>query len=881
MRQILRLPLLLFVLATAAAAPPPTPEDFSIAGSRKIYERMRDDTLRFWTRPETDGENGRFRLWFDADGRPAAPEYDDYLLIPHLRMLFVQAAAIPLAGDDAERARLRGRYDLGFALLASFRDPATGLFAQALRPDGGRAPKPRMIDQAYAVMVFAELAARLSDHRALEQAQQTFAALDRYFHDDRHGGYFSELAGGDRATKNVGANQHAMYALARLLRVHPDRQCRLRLRELFDRLTDAAIAHPGGHLYQTVEGDWSRGRPLDAPAERQVMYGHNAEMVTYLAEAARVLGVAPDALLPVLRRIAAPILRDAVGRSGALAIFGPFAGPAAEPAEASYWCQLEFLNMLLTMYDFTGEAAYLDAYRRVAAFTFQRCRNPDNGVWYARTPLPAGRPKYQGGGDWKSGMHALQAYFFTRPIFLRQSGDAWRPPRRHRFRMPRRTIQISLGFPYNHRRSAESLVSEVVANGYDTILLIVKETEIRPAGLVEAAKKAGLQVYGSFFGASTFMPDALFPPESKQWRMEFTGPKSSNRYFSYVHDGYRQWYKRYLKELYDRHPFDGFVFYESYYGARAGRLAFGREPVFGDVSPGFARCFRQATGHARFPNFTDPASPDYYRNDPGLYRDFVEYRVQSVVDFHREIWDGEGGLRQLHPEVAFATWTIALAGDGALAEMREFQSQDGARLATELQPDCHFFQSHWPDWLPEKQPPSYVKDYAPYVRSVRDAAPAAVLAAQGDYASTQPYRRSPAWVAEFDRLAAETGFSFTTFYEFSVRYEVYFEAPKAVGGELGTDGRGVVVFDQRIAPESANALIGREATTARRITEAAVDGNLLNFRLSAPPEPGAKLTVRLDGLTGDPAVRVKMPGKGAGEANAVPAGRTITLTATP
>lgn len=83
--------------------------------------------------------------------------------------------------------------------------------------------------------------------------------------------------------------------------------------------------------------------------------------------------------------------------------------------------------------------------------------------------------------------------------------------------------------------------------------------------------------------------------------------------------------------------------------------------TFSDVSPAFQKAFQQGTRRTDFPDFNAPGSPRYYETDWVLFQDFVEFRIRSIVDFQREVLDGDDGFRALFPNAMFATWTIALA----------------------------------------------------------------------------------------------------------------------------------------------------------------------------------------------------------------------------
>lgn len=861
-------------------------EDFSISSARRIFEGTLNDTLRFWTAPEVIDPSGGYHTWFDADGKKIAPNPSNpnaseagKPLLVQLRVLYAHAVAIPRTEDAAERSRLRRQYEHGFAFLERYREPKTGLFVTSLneqnRPHDASV---RAVTQIYMIYIMSEIASEICDHRAVELAQDTFQKFDRIFHDRQFGGYFEYPAGRspNRSVvpgwKSVGSNMHCALGFAKMLKVHPSGSVRQRLAELFRILTSDRILHPSGNGYMSMNARWEPVNTDQVPDDKKVLYGHNAELVWYLLEAGKVLRVPAQAMIPWMKKVADGVIRNGMTEDGVAAIFGPYEGKSKDCTSVRWWTQIELMNMLLKLYEVTGEQKYYDLFATVSRCSYRYLPSP-SGVWYGAVDLDSGKKYYQGGWSWKAGLHIIRSMRLMNDV-LDQCKEAWQPPRKFQTKFPKRAIQVSLGFPYNHKRSAESLVSELKVNGYDSVYLIIKSKELQPEGIVEAARKAGMQVWGSFFGPGTFMPDSLFGKESVNWRMQFT-VKRQKRYFSYVHPEYRAWWKRFLGDLYSKHPFHGFVFYESYYGTRAGIMAAGKEPWFGDISPGFVRHFQQTTGHDRFPNFTDPASEDYYLTNRVLYQDYVDYRVKSVVDFHREIWDGEGGLRRNHPEVVFGTWTIALAGDeAAMKEMREYEAQDGIRMVAELQPDFHFLQSHWPDWRPKDQTPKYLNGYLPYIRSIREVYPNLTMAVQGDFASTVDYRRSPEWVAAFEKQARQTGFQFQTFYEFSVRHQVYFSAPRVAGGEWLADGSAKVIFDQVISEASAQHLLGKELGGGRKITSVKTDGNWLLLQIDGSGR--APVQIPLAGISDDPEIRVSMPG-GKGKANPIPAGTTISL----
>jgi hypothetical protein len=249
--------------------------------------------------------------------------------------------------------------------------------------------------------------------------------------------------------------------------------------------------------------------------------------------------------------------------------------------------------------------------------------------------------------------------------------------------------------------------------------------------------------------------------------------------------------------------------------------------------------------------------------------------------FQREVLDGEGGLRRAFPQLLFASWTISIRNEGGLEALREIEAQDPARVVVELRPDMHYFQSHAPDWSNESLGPDYVEGYAPYVEAVRTVAPGLPLAVQGDVGSTLPWRRDPAWMRGFEEACHRLGAGSTTYYEFALRWEVYFQSPRVAWATVDAQGRAEIVFDKRIAAGGRAQLEGRSLGGGRALRDVTVDGNLLRFRVEGDLSTGEAIQVPLGGIADDPAVRYPLVGRPEAEAqgpvNTIPEGTAATL----
>lgn len=448
-----------------------------------------------------------------------------------------------------------------------------------------------------------------------------------------------------------------------------------------------------------------------------------------------------------------------------------------------------------------------------------------------------------------------------------------------------RTVQIDTAFPYYHNRSNESIASELRVNGFDGVYYYTgTDTGLRPGLVGEMQRQklgVGLMTLPSLVYWSEAQLAERLPAGWRDWLIEFTGSGMDiYRFIGFVYPEYNAWYKNYLNGMLLRHRFDAFTFAEIMYPIYDGPEK--NPPFYGDVSPGFQAAFKRATGSETFPNFTDPADPDYFRTNTGLYRQLVEYRVRTIDDFYDDIINGPGGAREAAPGILFATWTLGINIPDGVAKLREWEGNDIVTMIRRVKPDLHFIQTHAPDWANPALPGDYPLAYQPFFDAVRTANPDVKIGMQADLGSLGPSRRDPAWQKQFYDACRKAGVDTTTYYEFGLRWEIYSQPPRLC--EIRRDGDTLLlVFDQRLNAESAILMKGRELRgkdRSYRIAECRWDGNLLRLKPDALPAAGEELTVPVGGVADDPAVRFPasnlepMP---RGPVNTIPSGTETTL----
>ena len=438
-------------------------------------------------------------------------------------------------------------------------------------------------------------------------------------------------------------------------------------------------------------------------------------------------------------------------------------------------------------------------------------------------------------------------------------------------------------FGYYHNRSAESIAWELEVNNYNAAYCFAVTPAACSHELTEALHahniSAVLITFPSWIYLSDEDMDRYLPEEWRSWLMEFTNPEAKKwKFISYVYPEYNEWYAGYLANLVKEYGYDGVTMLEMMYPVYDGLKH--NPPEFGDISEGFRQAFERKTGYAVLPDFTNPDSPDYYKNNPVLMDEFLKFRTESITNFYGYIMDR---VREVNPGVIIISWALGVSEPDGEDKISFYNGSDTYSLFERVQPDIHIIQTHWPDWTNPQLPPDYVKRYQPFIDAARAACPGVKVGVQSDYGSLPQMRRNLEWVKAHRSACDEVLDNFLV-YEFSLRDEVYSEAPVLKTAYI--DGSGAVltlVFDQRIAADSGDLMTGRIIKGAADYTvlSGVVDGNLLKLTLTALPSSGESLTVPVGGIADDPSVRLPLSQhepKPNGRVNRIPADQNTTLT---
>lgn len=385
-------------------------------------------------------------------------------------------------------------------------------------------------------------------------------------------------------------------------------------------------------------------------------------------------------------------------------------------------------------------------------------------------------------------------------------------------------IQVDRGFGYYQDRSVESIAAEIKVNGYKHVHYVVTtDSAIKPE-LIRAFHKEGLPVWYMTFGHVAYST-ADFPKGWESWRMKLRVPDSSGYTFVCMNDpGYIAYKRSQVDSAIAKYPFDGVELVEAFWPQVPGPVSETYACLCEDCRAAFLKMF---PGEKAIPEFTDTASPLYYKKQPDLYRKWVDFRVRSIGRFVNE---SIKGIRQTRPNLPVMAWSLAQSDPNSVEMLREAQGNDAGPIAEICRPDAWCFQTNWTDWSKPDLNPNYVLTYKPFFQRLRRHRPDLPVTVQLDIGSNQGARQTKDWIWTADRHVRSMGGVGTLGYEYFIGRSVYDDPPKLV--EVRPRPGGVsLVFQKRIdtgrAADPANYTVKDASGDSLVITGAKMDGNMV------------------------------------------------------
>ena len=412
-----------------------------------------------------------------------------------------------------------------------------------------------------------------------------------------------------------------------------------------------------------------------------------------------------------------------------------------------------------------------------------------------------------------------------------------------------RGVVVDPTYAYYKGRSAESIVEEIKANGYDEIHLACADGSAIDGELVSAFADAGVKVWMLATVNSARSTDNL-PEGWEQWRMKLRRPETSGD-FIYLcpnNPAYREWKRQNLVTALAKHPFHGVDLSGSFFPGRLGPESEDYGCLCGSCAAGFKRMYPDVAGP---PDFDDPQSGCYWTTDKMLYEKWVGFRVSSIVNFLDDLVNGEDGVREKCPRVKVATWSLGIDSPEPLGKLREWKALDAAAIVKRVRPDVHVVQTDRSDWTKPSLPGSYPVKYKPVAEPIREASPLTPLVLQTDIGSEDNARKTRAWMQDVEKSANDAGFTRVVYHEYSLGEYIYSEAP-AVAAAIWMEGVIKLVFNKRVDSVSASN-IGNYVLTSGHLDYAKVDGNVVRLSVSGASLP---VEVVVSGVSDDEASRL-------------------------
>lgn len=399
-------------------------------------------------------------------------------------------------------------------------------------------------------------------------------------------------------------------------------------------------------------------------------------------------------------------------------------------------------------------------------------------------------------------------------------------------------IQFDPAFPYYKNRSIKSIADEISLTGCKSVhYTVVNENEVN-ADIISAFHEKGIAVWLLVFGNGTYSTQN-FPSNWKEWQMELVKPSpiESFTFLSLHNKEYVQWKKKNLARIVSTYEFDGIGIIESFFPEWNG-LSTG---TYGDIGPNAIKAFKEKY-NLDIPNFSNPDAPNYYTKNDDKYTKWVQFRVDAVNDFLNEIFNGKGGVREARTDIIVATWSLGVDDPDAISKLIEYHGIDAAKMISAVNPDVHFFQTHWVDWIKSEVnlAPNYVKSYFPLFNQVRNLSSNIPIGVQADFGSLEPSFKSINWQKEYNLAVKRHGYTLWTGYEYHVGYDMYIKKPEPQKVERISKNTIIISFNKRINENTAKKIsnykfLANDKELTIKDFDITVDGNMIIIKSNSFP----------------------------------------------
>jgi mannobiose 2-epimerase len=378
----------------------------------KLEKNLTENIAPFWLSKSIDRQHGGYVINFDIHGQPNGNSS---------KMIVSQARTVWLFSRMARAGYKRSEFleaaEHGFRFLGEkMWDNRHGGFYWEVDESGKPLkPKKHLYGQSFALYALSEYYLASQKKEALELATRFFYLLEARAYDQKFGGYleyFNEdwsvpeanengYMGVPHSLKLMNTHLHLLEALTTFYRASKLPLARERLLELISIESNSVIRKQLTACTDKYDRNWTPR--LDGEWAR-VSYGHDLENIWLLMDACDAAGISTHPFTDLYRALFEYSLKYGYDTSrGGFYDSGRFNQPA-DRLNKIWWVEAEAIVSALYLYRLTGEAKYLDVFKKTYEFIEKYQTDWQRGEWYA-TITPAGQAQGDKAQPWKAGYH--------------------------------------------------------------------------------------------------------------------------------------------------------------------------------------------------------------------------------------------------------------------------------------------------------------------------------------------------------------------------------------------------------------------------------------------------------------------------------------------
>lgn len=373
-----KLIIVLFAISQICCAPKSMEKKDTL--KNRLEQILNEHTLELWYPKVIDRRNGGYYSDFSYDWKKQGLQ--NKFIVTQARHIWTLSKAIEFY---PERVRYREYAKHGYEFLRDFMwDQDHGGFYQIVDSLGNRSAntsesEQRTYGNAFAIYALSAYYKVSKNPEVLMLAKDAFSWLDANAHDHDHGGYFKFIKSKKNAnaqpTENIGditsddivygikdynSSIHLLEAFTELYTVWPNDLVKSRLQEMFE-VVSQTMMDDRGFLKLYFHADWS---PFDdhviieiggmkGDYFSHITFGHDVETGFLLLEAAEVLEIEKEVILPRAKQLVDHALQKGWdNEKGGFYEQGKYIDGEVKILDESknWWAQTEGMNSLLLMH---------------------------------------------------------------------------------------------------------------------------------------------------------------------------------------------------------------------------------------------------------------------------------------------------------------------------------------------------------------------------------------------------------------------------------------------------------------------------------------------------------------------------------------------------